>query len=55
MNKFLILALALLATGLVLLLCGVYLLAGAGWACLVASLPMFGAAVILFKGLSRAE
>lgn len=55
MNKPLILALFLMGMGITLLLIGVFLLAGAGWACVVASLPPFLVATIFFKGLKRAE
>ena len=44
-----------LALGWSLLSAGVYLLAGIGWALLSASVPFITLALVLFRGLTRAE
>lgn len=55
MNTPMILALVILVLALGLLLTGVYLLAGLGWACVAASVPPFVLALTLIKGLKRGE
>ncbi|SMP71907.1 hypothetical protein [Noviherbaspirillum suwonense] len=44
-----------LVLGWLLLGAGVFLLAGLGWALLCASVPFIGFALVIFRGLTRAE
>lgn len=42
-------------SGLGMLLGGIYILAGLGWALVAGSLPAFGAAMTLYKGIARVQ
>lgn len=48
-------ACAFTITGCSLLVGGVNILLGAGWALIVSAVPFLGAAWLLFRGMSRAE
>lgn len=55
MTRAVILILLMVITGSGMAASGVFLLLGLGWALLVASVPLFGMAAVLARGLKRAE
>lgn len=54
-DRALALALLALCLGVALLVAGVYVLFGLGWALVTGSLPAFVVAVVLIRGVKRAQ